>query len=244
MTSPEPKQDAEEPAARQHKKLTAFDLFFEDPAHAAKEIEDALVEHRLLTSLPEHAPRLQGVAARYLLAQVGGQILTLLQHLPLGDMLAGGWEQLQKVGQAKTATKLDGSSRNVSLFTHEVTFTHSPTIEMLVNEVPIPLLQLMLEATFAIDACELVITAGEIVQHTPGPSGVRAALKSNGVTLLEHPMAKVDPRRLFTDESETASDEEVEGAGEVVGDGKRDRAGGTATNHGPNHGTTAERTHG
>ena len=112
-------------------------------------------------------------------------------------MLTEGWKELQKVAQARTATKLDGSSRNVSVLRHDVTFGHESTIEMLLNETPMPLLHLVLNAAFAIDACELEIVAGEIAHVTLGPTAAKALLKSNDVTLLDRPVVKANLHQLF-----------------------------------------------
>jgi hypothetical protein len=106
-----------------------------------------------------------------------------------------------KVGEARTATKADGSSRAVSFLKHEVSFSHESTVEMLLDELPIQLLKLAVNASFAIEGCELVITNGELVRAHPGPTTAKASLQANGVTLLEHAVARVDPSRLFDNEA-------------------------------------------
>ncbi|HEX2785634.1 MAG TPA: hypothetical protein VHN36_18785, partial [Ilumatobacteraceae bacterium] len=136
-------------------------------------------------------------AAGFVVAEITGQILGLLQRLPVGDMLTGGWGHLKKVGEARSATKADGSSRAVSLLKHEVSFSHESTVEMLLDELPMELLELVVNASFAIEGCELVITNGEVVRAHPGPTAANASLQARGVTLLEHAVAIVDPSRLF-----------------------------------------------
>ena len=178
-------------------RLTAWDLLFADSAHPTKDLETALNEHAVLDGAGPHVPRWQTVAAHFAVAEISGQILGLLQRLPVGDMLTGGWMHLDKVGEARTATKADGSSRVVSILNHEISFTHEPTVEMLLNEVPLELFKLAVNASFAIEGCELVITNGEVARARPGPTAAKASLQANGATLLEHSVARVDPSRLF-----------------------------------------------
>ncbi len=177
--------------------LTAFDLFFEDPATAALQVEAAIAEHGLLTSLPEQAPRLQAVALKFLTGQVVEQILLLLGRLPVGDMLTEGWAKLQKVAEARTATKVDLGRRNVSVLEHEIVFGKSPTIEMMIDEAPVPIVNLGLEARFSIAACEVEVLAGDIARVVPGVIGVAAVMRARSTTLFEHRMSQLDLTRLF-----------------------------------------------
>ncbi len=187
---------AHDPAAAT-RRLTAWDLLFADSAHPTTDLESALNEHAVLDGARHHVPRWQSVAARFVVAEVSAQILGLLQQLPVGNMLTGGWMHLDKVGEARTATKADGSSRAVSLLNHEISFIHESTVEMLLDESPLQLMELAVNAHFAIEGCELVITNGEVVRAHPGPTAAKATLQANGVTLVEHEVAKVDPSRLF-----------------------------------------------
>lgn len=179
------------------RRLTAWDLLFADSAHPTTDLESALNDHAVLDGAGDHVPRLQSVAAGFVVAEITGQILGLLQRLPVGDMLTGGWGHLKKVGEACSATKADGSSRAVSLLKHEVSFSHESTVEMLVDELPMELLELVVNASFAIEGCELVITNGEVVRAHPGPTAAKASLQARGVTVLEHAVPIVDPSRLF-----------------------------------------------
>ncbi|MCU1368496.1 MAG: hypothetical protein JWN39_4135 [Ilumatobacteraceae bacterium] len=178
-------------------RLTAWDLFFEDAATAEHSLQTALTDTGLLKTLPEGAPVLQAAAAKYLMTQVAQQVLQLLQALPMGDMLSGGWGHLQAVMQAKAATKLDGSSRHVALAAHEISFGNEPAVEMLLDEVPVPFLRFALEAAFSIQACDLEIAGGEIGHVGLGSTGVQATLRSNAITLLHCPLKQLDIGRIF-----------------------------------------------
>ncbi len=201
-SSPETTEPATHEPAAATPRLTAWDLLFADSAHPTKELESALNEHAVLEGARQHVPRWQSVAARFVVAEISAQILGLLQRLPVGNMLTGGWMHLDKVGEARTATRADGSSRAVSLLNHEISFIHQSTVEMLLDESPLQLLELAINANFAIEACELVITNGELVRAHPGPTAAKTLLQAHGVTLVEHAVAKIDPSRLFDNEAE------------------------------------------
>ena len=202
MAATAPPSATTEPAAHQSapSRLTAWDLLFADSAHPTENLESALNEHAVLDGAGDHVPRWQSIAARFAVAEISGQILGLLQRLPVGDMLTGGWMHLDKVGDARTATKADGSSRAVSILNHEMSFTHEPSVEMLLDELPLELLKLAVNASFVIEGCELVISNGELVRAHPGHTAAKASLQANGVTLLERAVATVDVSRLFDDE--------------------------------------------
>ena len=181
--------------------LSACDALFEDRGSAALVLERAIAEYKLLEELPDGAPPLAAAAARFLTQQVVDQIVDLLSRLPLGDMLTEWWSQLQQVVEAQLATRTDGGSRNVSLFEHELTLTQEPTIELLVDEVPVPLLTLTLEINFSVTGCDLLVVAGEITGAQPGPIGVAGSLRSGAVILVEHAIHDIDLARLFIDQA-------------------------------------------
>ena len=177
--------------------LSACDAFFDDPTSAAMLLEQAMTRHGLLDKLPDESPPLSTIAARLFLGQVVDQVIELLRQLPLSDMLTEGWSQLEKIAEARTATKLDSSSRDVEVLQHQLSIAQEPTIEMLVNEIPVPLLKFGLDITFDVTGCNLRVAAGEITRVEPGPIAVHSALRSRSVTVLEHTISQIDTTRLL-----------------------------------------------
>ena len=177
--------------------LSACDAFFEDPTSAAMMLEQAITRHGLLDKLPPEAPPLSTIAARLFVGQVVDQVLELLRRLPLSDMLTEGWSQLDKIAEAKTTTKLDRSSRDVEVLQHKLTIAQEPTIEMLIDEVPVPLLKFGLDITFDVTGCNLRVASGEITRVEPGPIAVHSTLRSRSLTVIEHTISKIDTSRLL-----------------------------------------------
>ena len=177
--------------------LSAFDAFFDDPVSAAVALKEAISRNGLLDELPPEAPSLPNTAVRLFLGQVVDQILELLRSLPISDMLTEGWAQLEKIADAQAATRLDGSSRDVLVLEHQLSITQAPTIEMLIDEVPVPLLVLGLDIRFDVASCSLRVAAGEITRVEPGPIAVHSTLRSRSHTLIEHTISEIDPARLL-----------------------------------------------
>lgn len=177
--------------------LSACDAFFDDPTSAATLLEQAMTRHGLLDKLPDESPPLSTIAARLFLGQVVDQVIELLRQLPLSDMLTEGWSQLEKIAEARTATKLDRGSRDVEVLQHQLSIAQEPTIEMLVNEIPVPLLKFGLDITFDVTGCNVRVASGEITRVEPGPIAVHSILRSRSLTVLEHRISQIDTTRLL-----------------------------------------------
>jgi hypothetical protein len=178
-------------------KLNALDLLLADPGHATAAITRALTVAHVLDELPRETPPLAAPAAKFLLGAVAGALETMLAAIGLDALLTSGWQQLDSVAKARAATADDHGERHVSLLHHEVTSHHEPKVEMLVDELPVPLMDLRLDASFVIEGCGLLVRDGEIASATPVAVSATGELACGDVTVLKHSVAQLDPARLF-----------------------------------------------
>lgn len=186
-----------EPSPATVKRLTARDVLFTDAAEAAAAIERAIEERNLLLVLPKEVPALTADTARFVANEVVQAIDSLLEALHVDDLLVSAWGQIEEVRVALEATATDHTVRHITLARHEIASDHSPRVELLVDEAPVPLLDLHLHLGFVIDACELVVRDGRIDHSEVGRLVAEGELTTS-VTLLRHELGTVDPTRLFT----------------------------------------------
>jgi hypothetical protein len=179
--------------------LTALDLVVDDPAKATESIASALDATGALDAAGDADPALVR-AAKHLRHQIAEHIRGILAQIPVADILAGGWQHLDKVGEAKRETASTGERRTISVFHHELKARHDPQVQLVVDHVPVPLLKLLFDTVFVIDPSVLDIEAGEIVHATPGPISAKAVLSTSSVTLIERVTPKLDVRRIWSDE--------------------------------------------
>jgi hypothetical protein len=186
MGEPEPKR-----------RLSALDLLFDEPSRAADELAALVRDRGLVDALPDGAPRLGAAATRLMLGSVVQTLDSLLDSFGVDAMLTGAWSDVEQVRRALTTTREDGGTRNVELLRHRVSVRHAPRVDLLVNEVPLSLLELVLEASFVLAGCDLVVRAGEIVEVGPGHAAVETALRTGDVTVLEHRIGRLDLGEVF-----------------------------------------------
>jgi hypothetical protein len=178
---------------------SAWHLLFDDPTKATDELAAAVSEKGVLKALPDSAPRMSAAANKFLLGSVVGAIENVLSAIGVGGMLKTAWANMEQVEQALQATKLDGTKRDVSVMSHTISSKHSPRIDMLINEVPRPLLHLLFDASFVIKGCDIAIVAGEIDKITLGHVSVVASLATSGITVIKHQIEKLDLSKLFAE---------------------------------------------
>jgi hypothetical protein len=178
-------------------RLTARDLLFDDPSAVPKALEQAIETGNVLESLPGHVPSITAVAARYVLTEAVQAIDGILGALHVDDMLMGGWMHLDELRTALEATTKDGGSRHVSLASHSISSEHAPSLELMLNEAPVRLLDLKLNFGFTIDACELLVRDGKVAGVELGSLSADGALGTATKTLIQHAIERIDINRLF-----------------------------------------------
>ena len=180
-------------------KLTARDVLCDDPASLPVAIERSLIENEMLESLPAHVRGATATASRFVVTQAARAIDGVLGALALDDVLLGGWLQLEDLDAAIQETKADGSSRHVALSSHTIASDHEPSLELMVNETPVRLLDLALTLGFTLDACELVVTGGKVVGVETGSVSAHGELRGAGKSLIKRETKALDPKRIFNE---------------------------------------------
>jgi hypothetical protein len=175
--------------------LTARDLLCPDPSALRTAIEVALQEGDLPDAPPSTEP---GSASRFVVTQAAKALEEILAALEIDQLLLGGWTQLQEVTTLVNETRRLGTTRNLALVSHTITSEHQPSLELVVNEIPKKLLDLLITFEFPIAFCDLVIDRGEVTGVELGHVTARSEVSAQNYTILERETAELDPTRLFT----------------------------------------------
>ncbi len=175
--------------------LTARDVLSSDPAAVRGTLEQVIGEEHLMKSLP---PGATAAASKFLLAQAAAAVDEILGALRVDDVLVGGWMQIDELRAAVEETSREGGSRHVALSSHSIASEHSPSVEVMINQVPAKLLDLGLDLGFTLSACELLVERGKITGVELGSVNARGELKAADRTLLHRDSNRLDTDRLFT----------------------------------------------
>ncbi len=178
------------------KPLTARDVFFDDERSSTTVLEKALEERDLLDAVAGHVKAATPVAKSFVLKQAAEAINDLLGALHIDDLLIGGWAHVQELQAAIEATS-EGGVRHVALASHSIASEHAPSLDLMVNETPVRLLDLRVALGFVVDACELVVRDGKIDGVEVGSMSADGKLDAAAQTILQRSLPRLDVSRLF-----------------------------------------------
>jgi hypothetical protein len=178
------------------KPLTARDVFFDGDAASTAALEKALEEHDLLDAVAGHVKTATPVTKNFVLKQAAQAIDDLLGALHVDDLLIGGWAHVQELQAAIEATS-EGGVRHVALASHSIASEHAPSLDLMVNEMPVRLLDLRVALGFVVDACELVVRDGKIDGVEVGSMSADGKLDAAAQTIVQRSLPRLDVSRLF-----------------------------------------------
>lgn len=189
-----------EPSGR---RLTARDIFFDDPTAAPEAVRRALDDDDFRKGLSDNLPAVTATASRFVVSQAVEAVDRFLGELGIEEMLLGGWLQLAEVQSAIEATNTKGGSRHVALTRQHLTSSHHPTLEVVVADAPIRVADFSLDIGFDLDACELVVRDGAIRGIEAGSVLASGALATVTRTILSTKSQRLPIDALFRGEAET-----------------------------------------
>jgi hypothetical protein len=112
-------------------------------------------------------------AADEAVASVTGALL----DVDLGDLLIYGWRMHQRlVNAAKETLRSPGRQEVVQLGSHQVTSTHNPTVELLVDGVRVHTFRFQVTVVFDIELAAAIVQNGQLVSLRAGDGSVTATV--------------------------------------------------------------------
>lgn len=181
-------------AAGQPAPLSGLDVLGDDPEALRAALEGALDQDEVRRALPAG---ITGAAAGFVVAQAATALDSLLGDLRLGDILMGAWGSLSELQHVIDETLADGSVRTLTIASHTVTSEHHPSLELVVNQAPSQLMQLVITLGLTVDACDLVVDAGQVTGAQVGSLRAGGEIGAHGATVLSKETTDLDPKRLF-----------------------------------------------
>jgi len=161
---------------------TALDLLFgaeaDGPEALAREILSAGGDRALgLGSLP--------AATRTAAVREAAKVAAGLLQVDLIGVLVAGWREHQDmVSAARRTLAAPGSTELVSMVTHQVTLTQSPSVSVLVDGRQVATLRLDLSVVFDVRALLAGISGGRLVNLHSGSCDIAGTLGAEGADLL------------------------------------------------------------
>jgi len=119
--------------------------------------------------------------------------ITDLLDVPLGNLAFAAWDQQRRIRAALDETRRQPGSRQVvRLLGHTISSTQHPALDVESGPVRATLLTLTLQVSIAINASELVIERGRVVEVRAGSASASASLSAGHVILAQGQLSGID----------------------------------------------------
>lgn len=183
-------------AAIPTKPLTALEFLFGDAQDHIEALTQTLDQRGLLGSLDAALQQVsqagRSAAQNEIVAVTHG-----LLNLDLVDFVVAGWRKYADLAEAADRTAANpGSSQVVDLATHHITSVHRPSIELLVNNVPVATVDFELQIELVVKALVVTVRNGHIVSLLSGACDLTATLSAESVQLASR-QAHLQPPQLI-----------------------------------------------
>jgi hypothetical protein len=163
---------------QQSAQITARIMVFGEMANATAALAQAISSDQAVY------PALQGLSAVTRntaireISTVGAELL----DLDLGSLLVTGWRRYSTLVQAARRTAaMPGRAEIVDIVTHRINVACHPSVELLINDVRMMMVNLDLTLEFEIKALAAVVKAGQIVALDSGRSETTASVAIEGI---------------------------------------------------------------
>jgi hypothetical protein len=117
----------------------------------------------------------------------GSEITTaadVLLDLDLASLVASGWRKHAALTEAAERTLANpGSSEIVELLVHNITTTHRPSVDLLIDHVPVTTIHFELCFEFAVKGLVVTVRNGHVVNLHSGSCDVTGTLTAEGAQL-------------------------------------------------------------
>jgi hypothetical protein len=165
--------------------ISASVFLFGDNQDSVDALAHALDENGVVGSLGAELKNLSRAGR----GAVDNQIATVahgLLDLDLGDLVVGGWCKFADLtAAAKRSIAVPGSREIVDLATHGITSTHSPHVEVFVNDTRVATVRFDLCIKFIVKGATATVRDGHLVTVHAGACDVVGTLAADGRQLAK-----------------------------------------------------------
>jgi hypothetical protein len=157
---------------------TADLLLYADATEAARELAQAVADHRVLDELTRQVQAPPGE----LLSKAAEAGVQLLGGIDVGSVLLGGWAKYRNLRAAARKT-LDnpGTGQMVPLAEHEIVSHHEPYVEVRVNGQPVGRVTFGVDLILHLTLVQASVRAGRLMRLTGGDCTAAIACAIQGV---------------------------------------------------------------
>jgi hypothetical protein len=160
-------------------------VFFDGPEQAVAALSAGLRSGEAEDELRPVLGRLPKTARAAVLSEVGTAAAGLL-NLSLADVFGTAWSKYRELVRAARATASNGNTRQlVQLVTHKMSFTHEPSVEMYVADLPAARISMVIELEVRIDGLIAVVQHGRLTGIRAGTGEAAGTLKLCGAQVAQ-----------------------------------------------------------
>ncbi len=105
--------------------------------------------------------------------------------IEIGNILVWGWRKQREISQYRDRENPPGGFHEVDLLEHTLVSKHSPTIQPVLNQVPLAKLKFDITLKLKLKGIRLFIRDGEIMKATTGTCTGSGSIEYAGFTILE-----------------------------------------------------------
>ena len=176
--------------------LTTLGFLFADAQDHLDALTHALDQRGVLGSLDSALQQVSQAGRSAAHNEIAAATHGLLD-LDLVDFVVAGWRKYADLAEAVDRTAANpGSPQVVALATHHITSVHRPSIELLVNNVPVATVEFELQVQLVVKALVVTVRNGHIVGVLSGACDLTATLAVAGVPLASR-QAHLQPPQLL-----------------------------------------------
>ena len=111
--------------------------------------------------------------------------------ISIGKVLVGGWRKYREIVKYRDKENPPEGYHEVTLLEHTLESKHSPTIQPIVNEVPLKKIKFDITLKLKLEGVNLFIRDGKIMKASTGICTGSGTIKYKGIKLLEKKTDKV-----------------------------------------------------
>lgn len=175
-------------------------LFGNGSEHETVALRRSFAEHGVTGAYGREFKNLNH-AAQEAAGDAFSSVTASLLDVDLGVMAVAGWRIHQRlVNAAKETLRVPGREEVVQLGTHQITSTHRPTVDLLVDGVHAHTFRFRLTIVVDVELAAAVIRAGELVALNVGDTSITGTLTleaARGDIELIHQQRQVDLNRII-----------------------------------------------
>lgn len=181
MTSTAP---AERAVALVREKVSARVFLLGDGEETTEALAKAIDDHGVLGSVPGALGALSKAGRRAVDQRVAAAAEGLLEDLDFSNLVVSGWcKHRALVAAARRTLATAGSEEIVDLCTHQITSTHSPHLDLFIDDVKVTSIDFEVCLTFTVKGAVALVRSGRLTAVRCGDCAVTGSLAVEGARI-------------------------------------------------------------